>query len=499
MGRREQSRMLRRVMAASVALSTLGMGLIVVATRASAAPQYDVVNLTVNAGALHVIGNSNAFPNFRTGAVDNSYAYAHAHVDGSPFSQGRASPFDTGPAAQLEAAQNGFTQPQYTDVRYPPSNQKPEEFGSASGPLYAESYARENYAFAKSSEVGSTAAQPQTSESPNPSSSVPVPIPSGSTPAPAAPASAPVIKILPVAFHTSNTPRGIALQKLNAFILAWRARWLTADDAQRFPVVLADASQPDGQDGVSSITEADFNQASGLLTTMGDARAAFVSLGGGAIVLHGVHTTTKTTDDGSGPQSTTTIKVASAEIGGVPVTIDQNGVSVAGTQIPGIADAVAQATAALNQGLAQAGWSINAPKPAITLSNGEKTIDASAVHVKFQEPDSGTGVPTLYAEYWIGQVFADSLGITSIPLVGGTGGGIGGPSVGGVQTQFIPGTEGTPGSPGAPGSQAVGESGLAHLLRTKPLYLLLLYFLWQALIIGTGASLWWLRMGGKPA
>jgi len=28
---------------------------------------------------------------------------------------------------------------------------------------------------------------------------------------------------------------------------------------------------------------------------------------------------------------------------------------------------------------------------------------------------------------------------------------------------------------------------------------LLLYFLWQVIIIGTGASLWWLRMGGKPA
>ena len=50
--------------------------------------------MTVNASSIHVIGNSNAFPNFRTGAVDNSYAYAHAHVDGSPFAQGRSSPLD---------------------------------------------------------------------------------------------------------------------------------------------------------------------------------------------------------------------------------------------------------------------------------------------------------------------------------------------------------------------------------------------------------------------
>src|SRR5207249_4946557 len=114
-----------------VALSTLGVGMLVLATSARAAVHYQAMNMTVNASSIHLVANSNAFPNFRTGAIDNSYAFAHAHVDGSPFAQGRSSPLDTGPFVQLQAATNPvqpFAQPQYADVRYPPSNTKPEEF-----------------------------------------------------------------------------------------------------------------------------------------------------------------------------------------------------------------------------------------------------------------------------------------------------------------------------------------------------------------------------------
>src|SRR5690349_18654401 len=127
----KQRRMIRRMFSAWVALSTLGVGMMISATGARAATVYDVVNMTVNASSIHVISNSNAFPNFRTGAIDNSYAYAHAHVDGSPFAQGRSSPLDTGPLVQLQAATNPikpFAQPQYADVRFPPSDTKPQEF-----------------------------------------------------------------------------------------------------------------------------------------------------------------------------------------------------------------------------------------------------------------------------------------------------------------------------------------------------------------------------------
>ena len=504
-----------------LALTTLGGGLVVFATSARAATVYDVVNMTVNAASIHVVANSNAFPNFRTGAIDNSYAYAHAHVDGSPFSQGRSSPLDTGPFVQLQAATNPvkpFAQPQYADVRFPPTATQPQEFcftqlvpflanlaGAPQqqvGPCqravgYAQAFARENYAFAQSNELGDTGEQPQVSASPTPGPSVPVPLPSAGT-AGNTHSGTPVLKTLPVAF--TFTPLSPQLLALNKALLAWRARWLTADDAARFPAQIASTSTPDGADGISSIAETTFDPATGILKLRGDSRVARISLGSGAIVLHGVHSIITMTDDGSGPQSTMSTDVASAEVGGVPVSIQPDGVTVNGTQVPGIADAVQQASDQLNAALAQAGWSITAAKPDIVQSTGEKTIDASAVLVKFAPPSPAPGVPTVFADYWVGEVFADQLGTVGTPLTGGTGnlgGGI--PGVPGT-TQFIPGTNGTPGTPGTQGQQnGTQVSGLQHLLRTKPLYLLLLYFMWQTIIIGTGASLWWLRMGGKPA
>ncbi|HLW16358.1 MAG TPA: hypothetical protein VKV69_03240 [Actinomycetota bacterium] len=520
----KQRRMLRRMFSAWVALSTLGVGMMVLATGARAATVYDVVNMTVNASSIHVIGNSNAFPNFRTGAIDNSYAYAHAHVDGSPFAQGRSSPLDTGPFVQLQAATNPvkpFAQPQYADVRFPPTATQPQEFcftqlipflatmagapQQTVGPCqravgYAQAFARENYAFAQANEAGDTGEQPAVASSPAPSPPLP---PIGGAPSTGGKSSTTtkptVLKTLPVAF--TYKPLSPQLVALNAALLAWRARWLTADDAARFPAHMAATSTPDGADGMSAISETTFDPATGVLTLRGDSRVARVSLGSGAIVLHGVHTIITMIDDGSGPKSTMSMSVASAEVGGVPVSIGPDGVSVNGTQVPGVGDAIQQASAQLNTALAQSGWSIVAAKPNIVQSAGQKTIDASAVLVTFAPAAPAPGVPTIYTYYWVGQVFADQLGTVGIPLGSGSGGGSFIPGTNGTpgSTQFIPGTNGTPGSSGSVGQGGTNVGGLQRLLKTKPLYLLLLYFLWQVVIIGTGASLWWLRMGGKPA
>ena len=519
----KQRRMIRRMFSAWVALSTLGVGMMVLATGARAATIYDVVNMTVNASSIHVIGNSNAFPNFRTGAIDNSYAYAHAHVDGSPFSQGRSSPLDTGPLVQLQAATNPvkpFAQPQYADVRFPPTATQPQEFcftqlipflaNQAGAPQqtvgpcqravgYAQAFARENYAFAQANELGDTGEQPAVASSPAPSPSLP---PIGGAPSTGSSNNAPttptVLKTLPVA--VTFKPLSPQLVALNTALLAWRARWLTADDAARFPAHMAATSTPDGADGMSAISETTFDPATGVLKLRGDSRVARVSLGSGAIILHGVHTIITMIDDGSGPKSTMSMSVASAEVGGVPVSIGLDGVSVDGTQVPGVGDAIQQASDQLNTALAQAGWSIVAAKPNIVQSSGEKTIDASAVLVKFAPAAPAPGVPTIFTDYWIGQVFADQLGTVGTPLGSGGGGGFL-PGSNGTpgSTQFIPGTNGTPGSSGSIGQGAANVGGLQRLLKEKPLYLLLLYFLWQVIIIGTGASLWWLRMGGKPA
>src|SRR5204863_2776416 len=70
--------------------------------------------------------------NFTSGAVDNYYSLAHSHIDNSPFAEGTASPFDTGPLGQTAAAGN-FQQPQYADARWPGKGGR-ASFGNAGGP-----------------------------------------------------------------------------------------------------------------------------------------------------------------------------------------------------------------------------------------------------------------------------------------------------------------------------------------------------------------------------
>ena len=117
-----RTRARRRVIAGGAGLllaGQVGLGVLFLtwAGPARAAPQLAVVNGTVDGGADHVQGGSSAFPNFNTGAVDNHYPLAHAHVESSPFSEGTASPADTGPLGQTVAAAAAVKQPQYADAR----------------------------------------------------------------------------------------------------------------------------------------------------------------------------------------------------------------------------------------------------------------------------------------------------------------------------------------------------------------------------------------------
>ena len=53
---------------------------------------------------VHVLGASNAFPNFRTGFLDNAYPLASAHLDASPAAQATASVADSGPLGSTAVA-----------------------------------------------------------------------------------------------------------------------------------------------------------------------------------------------------------------------------------------------------------------------------------------------------------------------------------------------------------------------------------------------------------
>jgi hypothetical protein len=152
------------------------------------------------------------------------------------------------------------------------------------------------------------------------------------------------------------------------------------------------------------------------------------------------------------------------------------------------------------------------------------TVSATGLHVLFAPPARQAGVPAQHAEYVLGEVFLDSLAVPATPLSdfdlssssslssacpdGGQSSGTasggaslgagGGSSAGGATSSGALSSDASAfGSGSQPTSGSSGTSlpaAFAEALR-KPLWLLLAYVIWQALVIGTGVSLWNWRRG----
>jgi hypothetical protein len=494
-----------------------------------AADHYAVINLTVNAATDHEIAGTSAFPNFTTGAVDNYYTMSHSAVDNSPSAEGTASPADTGPIGQTVAAGN-FSQPQYADARWPGNSGK-ATVGNQGGP----------YALADAEPFKATASATEASNGSSGSS--------GSSKA-----------------TRISEPKGFS-KRLRHALRLWKAKWLprlhleipglkppplkvrvlqsvglpatptvsvpgVSTPAVTTPTVSTPslptpptksrtgshskshgsakaASTPDGQSGLASSTDAELDSSGGDLTTNGESSLGSVSIGSGQIVLKGIDVSVQATNNGT-PTDKISVDIADASVGGVPVTIDQDGVHVASQSqaLP-----FQQADDALNGALKQAGVQLFTVAPEITKSKNEVTITASGVHLVFTQPVSPSGVPAQFAEHIFGEVFVDSLAVPGVPIgklgnlgFGSSGAGRGGGSAttfsGGGSTGLA--SSGSTGySSSAPssstGSTSQPASSLLSAITSKPLWFLLTYFLWQSVMIGTGASLWFWRMGGAAS
>jgi hypothetical protein len=202
------------------------------------------------------------------------------------------------------------------------------------------------------------------------------------------------------------------------------------------------------------------------------------------------------------------INVGAASIGGVPVTIDQDGVHVQGQ---GQALPYQQADDALNSALKQAGVQLFTVVPEVVKSDGELTVTATGVHVQFVQPVDQSGVPAQNADHILGEVYVDSLATPAGPIPklnfsgGGTGSLAGGSSAGGGLSSTggssLAGGSSTYSSGGTSGTSPAGSAAqttptaLTTAL-SKPMWLLAAYLVWQTLAIATGASLWRWRSGG---
>ncbi len=274
------------------------------------------------------------------------------------------------------------------------------------------------------------------------------------------------------------------------------------------------SSKGDGQALMESTTSAGFDPSGAMLAT-GESSLASVSIGSGQIVLQGLDTSVSVTNHGK-PADKISVTIGGASIGGVPVTIDQDGVHVAGQ---GGALPYGQADDALNSALKQAGIQLFTVQPEIKKSKNEVAITASAVDVSFIQPVAPSGMPAQYVDHLLGEVFVDSLATPGTPpgslglgLTGGStaGGGVagggsglvsGGGSSGYSSSSSLGSSSGSSSYPtsGSTGSAAQAPQSFLTSLTSKPLWLLLTYFLWQAIVIGTGAALWFWRLQGAPA
>ena len=453
-----------------------GLGLGVRTVRAGVS--LGVANGTVNAGADHVSVGTGLFPNFKSGAIDSWIPLAHAHVDNSPFAEGTASPLDTGPVGQTAAGAASKPQPQYAEARYPKADTTADTVGSPGGP----------YAHASAVQGSGSATATM----------------AGGAPAPGG----------------QSTGRDAQLAALDAALTAWRARFLTPAAALLHPAVHPDAGEPDGVAGGTATNSVSIDPSTGLVDG-GDARVATASFGGGSVLIRGLHVSVAVTNGGT-PHQTSSIDLGQVSVGGMPVTVGSGGVSLSnGAMVP--VDQLQQASDQLNTALAKGGLSLHAVAPLVTGSNNQVTVVASGLRVDVQQPPTAPGVPQQTVEHTVGEVFADSLAVPAAPapellpllplppaapVTGGgtqlatsTGGGEGGgaaaaaSSAGGGGTAYP--SSPAPGTGRGSGARTAPSLVTTGVVRQKPLWLLLLYFMWQALILGTAVSLWWWRAAGR--
>jgi hypothetical protein len=445
---------------------------------ASAKTDFDVTNATINAGADYVVYFNGAFPNWTPGLVGSYIPLAHSHIDNSPFAEGTASPADTGPVGQTAFATGlSTTQPQYAEQKYPPGATKPATVGSQGGP-YAEASANASQAKSLASAGGNTA--------------------SGSGQSTGAQAGA----------LAAPSARSASIAAFNAAFSAWRARFLTAGAAGAHPQVAASDSNPDGTDGDTASSSVTVDPAQGLIAT-GDSRVQQASFGGGALAFHNVHVAVSIVNAGT-PKATTTVNIGDSTVGGMPVSIGKDGVTVGPNTVP--IDLVQQANQQLNAILAAAGLTVTQVAPEVKTSTNQETITATGIRVTENQP----GPPQQTVHHVLGNVFADNLAVPSAAAVSLGGLGAGSLSNGSpAGSSYLPGTEGSPGTLGSAGSPANTTPGTAasapagngsppaalasSMVKNKPLWLLLLYFMWQSLLVGSLISIWWWRHGAAMA
>lgn len=285
-------------------------------------------------------------------------------------------------------------------------------------------------------------------------------------------------------------------------------------------------SQPQGSDAGSARTTAYFDSSLGFVT-IGDARlhhASYSASGQGhsmSLVIDNLHVLVQVSTDGLGHFTKTvsdTIGDAYVVADGtqIPVTIDQNGVTVAGQPAP--VDVVQTVSAQLNALLNTVGISVHAVAPVVTQQGDDLHVDAEGVVVEVRQLQSVAGqpvnslpvvggVPQQWVRHTLGVVILDNEAVsepaqpdTSAPAstdLGSSGGAAATTITTTINNNSGP-TVAAPQPPAATPQAAtkpnrVGVVPLTAVLTSKPMGatpLVLGYIAWQALMIALAGALY---------
>lgn len=254
--------------------------------------------------------------------------------------------------------------------------------------------------------------------------------------------------------------------------------------------------QTDGSDGGTASTSSYFDSTLGFVTT-GDSRVHHASYGAGVLVIDNVHVGVQVSTTGTGTfTKAISVTVGGATVGTVPVTIDQNGVTVQQQNLP---PTVVQAEqAAVNAALAGAGVSAHTVTPEVTQDGSNLHVDAEGVVVDFVQPVAPGGVPTQFVRHTLGEVVLDNeatpVGTQSNQSGSGGSGGSSGSTttVPSTTTGSGAGTGGAAAATAAPHAAApAGTVPVAALItQPRPKWLLLAYLAWQALMVALVGALY---------
>jgi hypothetical protein len=271
------------------------------------------------------------------------------------------------------------------------------------------------------------------------------------------------------------------------------------------------ATQPDGSDGGTASDNAYFDSTLGFVT-IGDSRMHHASFGAGVLAIDNVHVAVKVSTNGTGSFTksvSVTVGGATVNVNGVavPVTIDQNGVSVQQQNAP--PDAIQAVNATLNAALAQAGVSVHTVAPQVVQTGDNLHVDAEGVVVEYQQKGTPDGVPKQFVRHTLGEVVLDNEAILAAPQpdlsasagstdLSGTGAGIpaattttttGGGGVPAVDVGPPPAGAATPAAQ-QPVQRPSTQPVAVALLQPRSNWLLPAYLAWQSLMIALAGSLY---------